>query len=310
MRRTLFVMTLAAVCLLLGGVNAFAQASAPSSTWSVTDCQACHDKAFSPMFSRSKHAGLDLSCAQCHQNVGEHSKAQMAGDSKGPVPSMKGLKANDINANCLTCHEKDGQSSWLSSMHARRNVACTACHSIHSAKSVKSQLKTKVDVDTCYTCHKDVRAQSQRTSHHPVREGKMNCSSCHNPHEGDRPKMVKADSVNELCYTCHAEKRGPFVFEHAPVKEDCSSCHAPHGSNHSRLLVQKEPSLCYNCHFTGSGHFGSGDNFSTEKGVPTAPPGSPSGFPTVNSRFIGRGCSKCHTNVHGSNSPSGAYFVR
>ena len=118
-------------------------------------------------------------------------------------------------------------------------------------KSVQGQLKTKVDSETCYTCHKSERAKAQRTSHHPVREGKMNCSSCHNPHDGSRPKMIQADSVNDLCYKCHAEKRGPFLFEHAPVREDCVSCHEPHGTNHKRLLTQKLPNLCWNCHFTG-----------------------------------------------------------
>jgi DmsE family decaheme c-type cytochrome len=155
-----------------------------------------------------------------------------------------------------------------------------------------------------------MRAKAMRTSHHPVREGKMECSSCHNPHEGARPAMIKAESVNELCYTCHTEKRGPFLFEHAPVREDCVSCHEPHGSNHKPLLTSKMPNLCWNCHFTGSGHFGSGDNFSTEKGVTAAPAGAPTGFPTVNSRFIEKSCKNCHTNLHGSNSPSGAYFVR
>jgi DmsE family decaheme c-type cytochrome len=310
MRRTLFVMTLVAAFVVLGGANAFAQASAPPATWSVTDCQACHDKAFSPMFKHSKHAGLDQSCAQCHQNVGEHAKAQMAGDAKAAVPSVKKLKAQEINAVCLTCHEKAGQSSWAMSKHARRNLACTSCHSVHDAKSLKAQLKTKADPETCFTCHKSVRAKSMRTSHHPVREGKMSCSSCHNPHEGNRPGMLKEDTVNELCYQCHTEKRGPFLFEHAPVREDCVSCHEPHGSNHSRLTKQKLPNLCWNCHLTGSGHFGSGDNFSTQKGVQVAPPGAPSGFPTMNSRFIERSCRMCHVKLHGSNHPSGAYFGR
>ena len=149
-----------------------------------------------------------------------------------------------------------------------------------------------------------------RTSHHPVREGKMGCASCHNPHDGSRPKMLQAESVNELCYKCHTEKRGPFLFEHAPVREDCVSCHEPHGSNHKRLLVQKLPNLCWNCHLTGSGHFGSGDNFSTELGARIAPPGAPTGYPTANSRFVEKSCKNCHVNLHGSNSPSGAYFVR
>ncbi|MGE3958421.1 MAG: DmsE family decaheme c-type cytochrome [Vicinamibacterales bacterium] len=293
------------ILLLVGA----APAAAAQPGWSATDCQTCHEKAVGPTFAHTSHAGLEQSCATCHQNVAEHFKAQSSGE-KGPVPSLKKVSAQDLNATCLTCHEKANQASYLSSMHARRNMACTTCHSIHSFNSQKAQLKTRNETDTCATCHKSERAKMIRASHHPVREGKMSCSSCHNPHDGVRPKMVKADSTNELCYTCHAEKRGPFLFEHNPVKEDCTSCHEPHGSNHNRMLAQKTPNLCWNCHLTGSGHFGSGDNFSTEKGVQVAPPGSPSGFPTVNSRFIERSCRTCHVKIHGSNHPSGAYFVR
>jgi DmsE family decaheme c-type cytochrome len=283
--------------------------AAQAAAWTAEDCQTCHDTAVNTTFQHTKHAGLEQSCATCHDNVAEHFTAKSAGE-EGPVPTLANKSATEINDTCLTCHEKANQASFLSSMHARRNVACTSCHSVHSFKSDKAQLKTRNDADTCYTCHQSQRAKSMRTSHHPVREGRMACSSCHNPHEGVRPKMVKADSVNELCYTCHAEKRGPFLFDHAPVREDCVSCHEPHGSNHGRMLTQKAPNLCWNCHLTGSGHFGSGDNFSTEKGVQVAPPGAPAGFPTVNSRFIERSCRTCHVKIHGTNHPSGAYFVR
>ena len=296
---------------LNGGFRASAQAppQATPAAWSASDCQVCHDKATGPTFQHSKHAGIDQSCASCHTGVAEHAKSQMAGE-KGATPTLKNKTPKEINELCLTCHEKANQASYFSSMHARRNVACTTCHSVHSFKSEKAQLKTRTDAETCFTCHKSERAKSLRTSHHPVREGKMGCVSCHNPHEGVRPKMMKADSVNELCYTCHAEKRGPFLFEHAPVREDCISCHEPHGSSHPRMLAQKMPNLCWNCHLTGSGHFGSGDNFSTEKGVPVAPPGLPSGYPTVNSRFIERSCRNCHAKIHGTNHPSGAFFLR
>ena len=137
---------------------------------------------------------------------------------------------------CLQCHEKSNQLSFESGKHARRNVTCASCHSIHDPKSVTSQLKTSTVTETCFGCHKTQRAQSLRTSHHPLREGKMTCTSCHNPHDGNSPKMIKAESNNELCYTCHTEKRGPFLFEHAPVMEDCVTCHAPHGSSHNRML--------------------------------------------------------------------------
>ena len=146
--------------------------------------------------------------------------------------------------------------------------------------------------------------------HMPMREGKMQCTSCHNPHGTPNDKMLLQTSVNQNCYTCHAEKRGPFLFEHAPVREDCVSCHEPHGTNHKRLLAQKLPNLCWNCHLTGSGHFGSGDNLNTEQGARVAPPGAPTGYPLAGSRFIEKSCKNCHRNIHGSNSPSGAYFIR
>jgi len=287
--------------------SAMAAASTPID---VEQCTTCHDKAGSEAFKNSKHGELTQSCANCHANASEHAKAQADGRTDGPVPTLKKLDAQESNAICLSCHEKANQASFLSSMHARRDVACSTCHSVHAYKSIKGQLKTKTDTETCVTCHKAERSELNRTSHHPVREGKMGCTSCHNPHDGVRPKMIKAESVNELCYTCHTEKRGPFLFEHAPVREDCVSCHQPHGSNHKSMLTSKMPNLCWNCHISGSGHFGSGDNLSTEAGVRSAPPGAPTGFPTVNSRFIERGCTKCHLNIHGSNSPSGAYFVR
>ena len=317
MRHSFFI--LATSVLLLGGavaangaLRADAQAPPPAQAaagWSASDCQSCHDKAVSPAFEHTKHAALGQSCATCHDNVAEHYRTVSAGGS-GAVPTLKNKSPQQINVNCLGCHEKANQASFLTSMHARRNVACTSCHSIHSFKSEQAQLKTRNDADTCFTCHKAERAKSMRTSHHPVREGKMGCSSCHNPHEGVRPKMIKAESVNELCYTCHTEKRGPFLYEHAPVKEDCVSCHEPHGSNHERMLSQKAPNLCWNCHLSGSGHFGSGDNYSTELGVPVAPSGAPSGYPTVNSRFIERSCRNCHAKIHGTNHPSGAFFLR
>lgn len=293
---------------LVGGLQTAAQAVPPKAPgqWDPAECKVCHEKAVGPSstFQQSKHARIEQNCSSCHSDVAEHAKTQSAGE-KGPVPSFKSLSPKQINDTCLTCHEKDNQASFMSSMHARRNVSCTTCHSIHSFKSPKAQLKTAADPETCFTCHKSERAKSMRTSHHPLREGKMSCSSCHNPHDGTNPKMISANSINEKCYQCHTEKRGPFLYEHAPVREECVTCHDPHGSNHERLLVAKTPFLCQRCHF--SGHGLTADNLSSLEGLPVAPPGS---TVTRSSRNTERGCKQCHLAIHGSNSPSGAYFVR
>jgi DmsE family decaheme c-type cytochrome len=286
------------------------QPAAQGGAWQVSDCLTCHDKAGGSQFQHSSHAKQDQSCAKCHSGVAEHSTAMMAGQSGVPTPTLKNLSANDLNQVCLTCHEKNNQANFAMSMHNRRNVACTSCHSIHSYKSVKAQLKTETATETCYTCHPAMRAKMQRTSHHPVREGKMTCVSCHNPHDGSKPQLLKADSINELCYTCHTEKRGPFLFEHGPVREDCASCHDPHGSNQDRMLVAKAPFLCQRCHY--SGHGITGDNNNTLFGPPiaaTAPPGTTTQT-SRSSRQVERSCVNCHFSLHGSNSPSGWAFTR
>ena len=166
----------------------------------------------------------------------------------GPILSIKKMKPVEVNQTCQGCHQESHNATWTGSAHERRGLACTDCHSVHDFKSPKSQLKTAREPDTCFTCHGAIRAQGLRTSHHPVREGLMSCSSCHNPHDGSRPKMIKAEWTNELCLQCHTEKRGPFFWEHAPVRENCTLCHNPHGSNHDKLLVSQQPWLCQRCH--------------------------------------------------------------
>ena len=76
-------------------------------------------------------------------------------------------------------------------------------------------------------------------AHMPVREGKMSCSTCHNPHGSiSNVKALKVgSSVGELCISCHTEMRGPVLWEHAPVRENCTTCHDPHGSSNDRMLA-------------------------------------------------------------------------
>lgn len=273
-------------------------------------CAVCH-QVQSEAFHRTPHGeawkpgspAAAQACESCHGPGQAHI------DGGGDITKIKALKAGmsprAINDTCLSCHEKANEENYRSSMHARQNVSCISCHSIHDSKSATAQLKTAIDSDTCYTCHKAERAKAMRTSHHPIREGKITCASCHNPHDGSRPKMLQAESVNELCYQCHTEKRGPFLWEHAAVRENCTSCHEPHGSNHERLLVAREPFLCQRCHY--SGHGITADNWNTLQGFQVAPPGSTA---TISVRNIEDGCKDCHWAIHGSNSPSGARLMR
>jgi DmsE family decaheme c-type cytochrome len=140
-----------------------------------------------------------------------------------------------------------------------------------------------------------VKSQANKLSRHPILEGKVKCSDCHNPHGTPSHGMIKADNVNQLCYKCHADKRGPFVWEHAPVEENCLICHNAHGASHTKLTVAKVPNICQDCH-DASRH--PGQIWDTKAGFPGSP-----GSSSQSSRFWGRSCLNCHTNIHGSNGP-------
>jgi DmsE family decaheme c-type cytochrome len=187
-------------------------------------------------------------------------------------------------------------------------VARTDCHELHAP--TQRVLNPLTQADVCAKCHKAQQAQIHRYSRHPIVEGKVTCSSCHNVHGSVGPKLLVKESVNETCYTCHAEKRGPFLWEHAPVVDDCTNCHTPHGSNLSPLLKMRVPMLCQGCHTGDHGkNLYSGANLPGGN-VTTANGQIPLGSQSPAAQGNGRSCIACHSTIHGSNHPAGAKFQR
>jgi DmsE family decaheme c-type cytochrome len=268
-------------------------------------CKGCHEEAYAK-FSHTKMGRLflkqprnateRLACETCHGPGKAHAEA---GGGKG-VGGMITFARNDPtpierrDGVCLTCHTKGNRVFWNGSAHNSRDLGCTSCHRVMEDHSPKAQLAKATEIETCGTCHLQRRAQQMRSSHMPLREGKMTCTSCHNPHGTINQTLLKEPSVNDSCFTCHAEKRGPFLWEHAPVIESCVNCHEPHGSNHERMLKAAKPRLCQQCH--------------VETRHPTRPYGRE---PASNLKYVGgSSCVNCHVNIHGSNHPSGFAFTR
>ncbi|MGD0432399.1 MAG: DmsE family decaheme c-type cytochrome [Acetobacteraceae bacterium] len=242
-------------------------------------------------------------CEGCHGN----SAAHMAGKAPFPAVVFKGPNASPVavrNEVCASCHRAGLQMNWKGSAHEENNKACTDCHTAHAAKDPVLVKLTQADV--CFTCHARERADSFKYSHHPMREGKVVCSDCHNPHgsPGDT-KLLKEFTINETCYNCHADKRGPLLWEHQPVRDNCVNCHNPHGSNEPRLLVERMNFLCSSCHSSQANS--SGGAFGGHGAIPFRGPGSTRFSSALANQ---RTCINCHSQVHGSNSPSGAFFFR
>ena len=233
-------------------------------------------------------------CENCHGPGSAHVKAGGGRGAGGIIsfrPDDLSRTAEETNQICLGCHLKGNRTNWFGSTHDERGLMCSNCHTIMKDVSRKFQLKTAFQPDTCFQCHKNKRAEMWRSSHIPVREGKVTCSDCHNPHGSYSENLLKTATVNEVCWQCHAEKRGPFLWEHPPVTESCLNCHDPHGSNNDFLLKISRPRLCQQCH-SGGQHNSNPRN------------------PLVTLYAQGRECQNCHSNHHGSNNPAGARFMR
>lgn len=235
-------------------------------------------------------------CQTCHGP----SSAHMALNSEGvrpPPPVMFGeaFPAEPQNSACLDCHKADAGHHWAGSAHDFAEVSCSGCHTLHTPTDKAMEMAAGTDL--CLDCHTRQKAEILHPSSHPLRWGQMQCTDCHAPHGGPGPADLIAHTINDQCFQCHAEKRGPFLWEHAPVAENCLDCHNPHGSNHRDLLQARTPWLCQQCHMAP---------FHPSTAL------SGTGLPgeTASANLLGRDCANCHTQVHGSNHPSGAGLTR
>ena len=289
-------------------------------------CKGCHEAYFETFITtvhgKKAHPRSPANAGGCGACHGDGTAHVQAGGGKGvggiinPADKKK-LTGEQRDRVCLNCHEANRHLAfWDSGKHRKNDVSGSDCHSTHGGKDsllkiVGPQIAPYVNTsrvaqeEVCFGCHRDIRALVMRPSHHPIVEGKIKCSSCHNPHGALSPAMVNAESVKELCTSCHADKRGPFIFEHAPVEESCLNCHNPHGARAMKLLNEKLPNLCQDCH-DASSHPGTIYDADANFRAPVGPTSGP------NTRFIARTCMNCHNEIHGSNAPAsrGRRFVR
>jgi len=301
------------ICLLFLSCSAIAcsaiGASHPSEPFSdsgADTCLGCHNSERMLVIFRTAHGQradpdspmASLQCEACHGAGGEHSDRRLTGPNHPLIVGFgRGSEtpAAEQNAVCTGCHDRDVGLTWHGSVHDRNETTCVSCHGIHGQTDPVALKTTQADV--CFECHRSQRADSLKPSAHPIRFNAMVCTDCHDPHASATDGQLIRNTTNELCVSCHAEYRGPVLFDHAPVSEDCSLCHEPHGSIHPALLTRRPPLLCQSCH-SQRGH--PSLSFTDQ----SLPGGNPSAM------VLGRSCMNCHSQIHGSNHPSGFNLMR
>lgn len=226
----------------------------------------------------AKDGKVTMMCFACHGTNFEHF-----------FKLGEDVTSNTVNSTCMGCHAGGDRMHWSGGPHELGNMACIDCHRMHNKN--ERLLRTTTQLELCTSCHLERRSDFNRPNHHPVKEGQLVCTECHNPHGTLTPTLLRGSDVNETCYQCHAEKRGPFMWEHEPVREACINCHNPHGSVNPAMLNSRPAQLCQSCHLTDIAH-----------------PGDVMGNSPNEVMQVGKGCVNCHSQVHGSNHPGGSFF--
>jgi DmsE family decaheme c-type cytochrome len=258
------------------------------------DCAMCHDEVAKGL-EKNRHAvleksskyGIKNSCEKCHGSGQDH----IANDGdKTKILSFKGGDRAAYNKQCLGCHGKtEAVTGYAGSEHAKGGLACSDCHGIHGSAFQTKLLKAKAN-DLCLGCHTEQKGEFSRPYHHRVQENAMRCIDCHQPHGGMERHQVRGTASGETpCMKCHAEKSGPFIFEHAPMEiRECGACHESHGSNYTKMLKRSNiRQVCLECHTRSAN-------------VLTSQP--PAFHDLRSARY--NNCTTCHVKMHGSNSSS------
>jgi DmsE family decaheme c-type cytochrome len=266
-------------------------------------CQACHEDIYTA-FQKSRHQSVETDkkrgwagngCESCHGPASKHVETASADEIRNPLK----LTAALADKGCLTCHlNQPTHSGRLQGGHARSQVACTSCHSVHKAEPEALRAKKIATINTqCASCHQGVWAQFARPHSHQLKQGAMSCTDCHNPHGNQLAKQVQTFASNEPgCLGCHTNTRGPFTFEHAPMRQTgCATCHEVHGSANPRMLTRHEVRfVCLECH-ANVGSLTSSAPVNSGSGVVP-----PSFHDLRSTRF--QNCTLCHQKIHGSHA--------
>ena len=283
----------------------------------VETCILCHEDQYRAMKASAHWVTGDertpvnhFECATCHGSLEEH-VLSAAKQFEGVVTYTKTSKwlPEEQNDVCETCHARSKQVHWPGSAHDTANTGCVGCHRMHQEDKVRSRTR---QTEVCFSCHTEMRSQAHKPYGHPLNDQKMICSDCHGPHGGPGDADLKTFTVNETCYSCHAEKRGPFLWEHIPATENCVLCHSPHGSINKGMLIKRPPHLCQSCHGPilagGGGNHQRHARLALSYGIPNNP--EQAGGRGISRLVMGESCLNCHLKVHGSNHPAGAKLTR
>jgi DmsE family decaheme c-type cytochrome len=264
--------------------------SADDNPGEVETCLTCHDGydaslAMTPhhLYKKSgDETEIRIACTDCHHGDARHYNED---PDQYPMTVPANLNPAAEGKLCSTCHLNSHQQNMMEkNVHARNDVNCSGCHSVHA--STHPPLLKKAQPELCMGCHVSVKSQFARPFRHPVDDAVVDCTDCHKTMDAGTRDM--SHNGSRMCTSCHGEFQGPFPYEHQATVDysteegGCMNCHDPHGSYLPRMLKQPYQApdfqLCKQCHVVP------GHQMNSHHGT----------------QWANIACNECHVDIHGS----------
>ncbi len=239
--------------------------------------------------SKPAPAGPGDECQSCHASAWEKQRIVH--------PPVK-------NGLCFACHVSISETRHLFDLAAEGKQLCAQCHSTRDSQKVlhppvaeglclechdphasneRARLRQSTFA-TCTRCHpsKGLQHQAALTKHGALdpKQNEAVCVACHDAHQSDHEKRLKAWPPEKVCLSCHdqpqqapdkelmnmkawLDRHDAGTMRHGPLREGrCPDCHEPHGTNEFRILKGSYPAapytpvssaledfgLCFRCH--------------------------------------------------------------
>ena len=201
-------------------------------------CATCHEEV-AKKFADNPHTKMALmhgsrgvTCENCHGAGKAH--VEGGGDVTKIFNPAKATP-KEVDAKCQGCHAGT-HPNFDRSPHAKANVSCLGCHSVHAA-GVQEHLLKAEQPTLCFQCHNDVKPAFAMPFHHKVNEGLVTVQrlprrarhlrqqqhQVHGRSERDLHQVPHRDARAVCLRACGGQGRGLPGLPHAARIAECAA---------------------------------------------------------------------------------------